>query len=292
MDGLKLMLVRYVDTEGKETGGHVVAADAVGAGPDELVLVATGSSARQTVATDKRPVRRRHHGHRRQLGNRRHDEIQEYQWLMVMVNSSDPFHQPLTINHSHETLRPGHRGHCAARSPRRFPAASPRRRLPCARSPRPRLRRPGPRRFCDHRRRDRGGPEGVPGLHRPAPRRPQPDHRGHPRRRCWKTRRRSPRPRTRRPKLGRFEDKILKNQLVAEKTPGTEHLVPESFTGDHGLTLCEPAPYGVIGAITPCTNPDVDDHQQLDRHDRGRATPWCSIRIRPPRAAPRRPSLC
>jgi microcompartment protein CcmK/EutM len=55
LDGLKLMLVRYVDTEGKETGGHVVAVDAVGAGPDELVLVATGSSARQTVATDKKP---------------------------------------------------------------------------------------------------------------------------------------------------------------------------------------------------------------------------------------------
>jgi microcompartment protein CcmK/EutM len=55
LDGLKLLLVRYVDTEGKETGGHVVAADAVGAGPDELVLIATGSSARQTIATDKRP---------------------------------------------------------------------------------------------------------------------------------------------------------------------------------------------------------------------------------------------
>jgi microcompartment protein CcmK/EutM len=56
MDGLKLMLVRFVDTEGKETGGHVVAVDAVGAGTDELVLVAAGSSARQTVATDKKPV--------------------------------------------------------------------------------------------------------------------------------------------------------------------------------------------------------------------------------------------
>jgi microcompartment protein CcmK/EutM len=55
LDGLKLMLVRYVDPEGKETSGHVVAADAVGAGPDEMVLVATGSSARQTIATDKRP---------------------------------------------------------------------------------------------------------------------------------------------------------------------------------------------------------------------------------------------
>ncbi len=55
--------------------------------------------------------------------------------------------------------------------------------------------------------------------------------------------------------MGRFEDKVLKNQLVAEKTPGTEDLRPVSFTGDHGLTLCELAPYGVIGAIAPCTNP-------------------------------------
>jgi acyl-CoA reductase-like NAD-dependent aldehyde dehydrogenase len=56
-------------------------------------------------------------------------------------------------------------------------------------------------------------------------------------------------------KLGRFEDKITKNLLVAEKTPGLEHLEPQAMTGDHGLTLIEPAPYGVIGAITPCTNP-------------------------------------
>ena len=56
-------------------------------------------------------------------------------------------------------------------------------------------------------------------------------------------------------KLGRFEDKIIKNQLVSEKTPGLEHLYPMSVTGDHGLMLEEPAPFGVIGAITPCTNP-------------------------------------
>ena len=55
MDGLKFMLVKTVDTEGKETGGHVVAADAVGVGPGELVLIAAGSSARQTVATQNRP---------------------------------------------------------------------------------------------------------------------------------------------------------------------------------------------------------------------------------------------
>jgi acyl-CoA reductase-like NAD-dependent aldehyde dehydrogenase len=54
---------------------------------------------------------------------------------------------------------------------------------------------------------------------------------------------------------GRVEDKIQKNKLVIEKTPGIEDLGPDSFTGDHGLTLVERAPYGVIGAITPSTNP-------------------------------------
>jgi aldehyde dehydrogenase len=55
--------------------------------------------------------------------------------------------------------------------------------------------------------------------------------------------------------LGRYADKVLKNQLVTEKTPGTEDLQPHAVTGDHGLNLTEPAPYGVIGAITPTTNP-------------------------------------
>ena len=54
---------------------------------------------------------------------------------------------------------------------------------------------------------------------------------------------------------GRFEDKILKNQLVIEKTPGTEDLAPIAWTGDHGLTLMESAPWGILGAITPTTNP-------------------------------------
>jgi acyl-CoA reductase-like NAD-dependent aldehyde dehydrogenase len=55
--------------------------------------------------------------------------------------------------------------------------------------------------------------------------------------------------------LGRVEDKVAKNKLVSEKTPGTEDLHPTARTGDHGLCLFEPAPYGVIGAITPITNP-------------------------------------
>jgi propionaldehyde dehydrogenase len=55
--------------------------------------------------------------------------------------------------------------------------------------------------------------------------------------------------------LGRYEDKLAKNRLVAEKTPGTEDLEPVAWTGDHGLTLLERAPYGVIAVITPVTNP-------------------------------------
>jgi microcompartment protein CcmK/EutM len=56
LGGLKLLLVRGVTDEGQETGAPLVAADVVGAGIDEMVLVASGSSARQTEATDKRPV--------------------------------------------------------------------------------------------------------------------------------------------------------------------------------------------------------------------------------------------
>jgi microcompartment protein CcmK/EutM len=56
LDGLKFMLVRAVDGDGKETGTLLVAADAVGVGPGEYVLVASGSSARQTQATTNRPV--------------------------------------------------------------------------------------------------------------------------------------------------------------------------------------------------------------------------------------------
>ena len=55
--------------------------------------------------------------------------------------------------------------------------------------------------------------------------------------------------------LGRVEHKIIKNRLVTRKTSGTEVLTAHAVTGDNGLTLTEYAPYGVIGAITPTTNP-------------------------------------
>lgn len=55
--------------------------------------------------------------------------------------------------------------------------------------------------------------------------------------------------------LGKVEHKIKKNLLAARKTPGLEILTPRAFSGDRGLTLVERAPYGVIGSITPSTNP-------------------------------------
>jgi len=54
--GTKLQVVKQIDLDGEETGGFVVAVDAVGAGPGEVVLYASGSSARQTVLTQDRPA--------------------------------------------------------------------------------------------------------------------------------------------------------------------------------------------------------------------------------------------
>ena len=55
MEGLKFLVIRQLDVEGKDSSAYVVAVDAVGAGVGEVVMFATGSSARQTELTDKRP---------------------------------------------------------------------------------------------------------------------------------------------------------------------------------------------------------------------------------------------
>ena len=55
MEGFKFLVLRQVGVDGKDSDGYVVAVDAVGAGTGEVVLYATGSSARQTVATRDRP---------------------------------------------------------------------------------------------------------------------------------------------------------------------------------------------------------------------------------------------
>jgi microcompartment protein CcmK/EutM len=55
-DGLKMLILQPLDLEGQPKGAYVVAFDAVGAGDGEVVLYATGSSARQTPATENRPA--------------------------------------------------------------------------------------------------------------------------------------------------------------------------------------------------------------------------------------------
>ena len=56
-------------------------------------------------------------------------------------------------------------------------------------------------------------------------------------------------------KMGRVDHKTAKHILVADKTPGTSDIVAAVKTGDYGLTLTEMAPFGVVGSITPSTNP-------------------------------------
>lgn len=56
LEGLKFLVVKVLDLDGKPTGSYVVAIDSVGAGVNEVVLYATGSSARQTNVTKERPV--------------------------------------------------------------------------------------------------------------------------------------------------------------------------------------------------------------------------------------------
>jgi microcompartment protein CcmK/EutM len=55
MEGLTFLVVRQIDVDGKDASGYVVAVDAVGAGVGEIVMYASGSSARQTMATRDRP---------------------------------------------------------------------------------------------------------------------------------------------------------------------------------------------------------------------------------------------
>jgi len=55
--------------------------------------------------------------------------------------------------------------------------------------------------------------------------------------------------------MGRYEDKIEKVLLNANKAPGTEFLDTSAWSGDGGLTVVEFAPYGLIGSIIPSTNP-------------------------------------
>ncbi len=54
--GFKFLIVREIDLDGEPQDNYVVAADSVGAGEGETVLVAQGSSGRQTALTQGKPI--------------------------------------------------------------------------------------------------------------------------------------------------------------------------------------------------------------------------------------------
>ena len=56
LQGLRFLMLGLWGADNKPEGGSVVAVDAVGAGVGEMVLFASGSSARQTASTDQKPV--------------------------------------------------------------------------------------------------------------------------------------------------------------------------------------------------------------------------------------------
>jgi len=55
--------------------------------------------------------------------------------------------------------------------------------------------------------------------------------------------------------MGRYEDKLIKIRISTDRTPGIEDLTTEAWSGDHGLTIVERSPFGVITAVTPSTHP-------------------------------------
>lgn len=54
-------------------------------------------------------------------------------------------------------------------------------------------------------------------------------------------------------KIGRLDHKIEKLQII-KRVPGVEWIRPDALSGDHGITLEEYTPFGVVGAVTPSTH--------------------------------------
>src|SRR5262245_32745600 len=54
-------------------------------------------------------------------------------------------------------------------------------------------------------------------------------------------------------KIGRLDHKIEKLQII-KLVPGVDWLRPDGHSGDHGITLEEYTPFGVVAAVTPSTH--------------------------------------
>ncbi len=89
--------------------------------------------------------------------------------------------------------------------------------------------------------------------------------------------------------MGRVADKVKKNLLVAERTPGPEILSPSAMSGDMGLTMVETAAWGGIASVTPSTNPAATViNNAISMISGGNAVVFS--RTPGPSAPPRRPS--
>jgi propionaldehyde dehydrogenase len=57
--------------------------------------------------------------------------------------------------------------------------------------------------------------------------------------------------------LGRLRDKVDKNVFAATRTAGVEDLATTAFAGDHGHTLEDSLPWGVVASVTPVNSPSA-----------------------------------
>ena len=89
--------------------------------------------------------------------------------------------------------------------------------------------------------------------------------------------------------MGRIEDKIKKNLLVADRTPGPEALSPAAISGDTGLTLIENAPWGVIASNYAVHQPGGHGNQQRQSACFPAETPWFLGLTPQPSELPRKP---
>ena len=90
MEGMKFLVLKQVDTEGREGSGYIVAVDAMGAGLDEMVLYASGSSARPDHCHRQTALRRCDHGDHRPMGGRRRGEVSQGDRRVPVVAMTEP----------------------------------------------------------------------------------------------------------------------------------------------------------------------------------------------------------